>query len=224
MELTCPQIEEELKKLSPVSLSGSLLDRLDTAMSVAADETSTVEEKIIVASSDTNLSALEESLRGLVPYGVPEDMISKLDEAMSRWHEEVPESEKVVPIHPQIVPRRSSWLRLRSVAAVGILGAGVAFLTGGNQPAPVADSIAGDQSIPILTNGYTVPAVFTPHDARSSVVRANDHGVVWTEGGNPVRCLEVHVNNEVQFINERGEKLTIEQPKREVRFMSVKTD
>jgi hypothetical protein len=173
-----------------------------------------------VASSDTGLSALEESLRGLVPYGVPADMISRLDDAMARWHEEVPVEEKIVAIHPDVVERRSSWLGIRSVAAVAVLGAGAAILS--SNPFSQSEPIA--ERIPDLTNGNTAPVVFTPEDARASVVSAKDHGVVWTKGGQPLRCLEVHVNNELQFVNERGEKLIIEQPKREVTFTPVKFD
>ena len=220
MDFDSTQLETELRQLTPVSLTGSLLDRLDTAMSAAFEEAPIAEEKVIVASSDTELSALEEGLRGLVPYGVPEDMIAQLDEAMSSWHEEVPVEEKIVPIAPQPERQTSSWFGLRSVAAVSLLGAGVAFITSGQPRNPVA----GSRRIPDLTNGNTAPAVFTPKDARASVVSANDHGVIWTKSGRPVRCLEVHVSNKVQFVNERGEKLTVEQPKREVRFTPVKFD
>lgn len=220
MEFETTQIEEELKKLKPVSLSDNLLDRLDSAITAASDEVWISEEKVIVASSDSELSALEEGLRGMVPYGVPEDMISRLDEAMSRWHEEVPVEEKVVPIAPASERETSSWIGLRSVAAVGLLGVGVAFVTSGHPQDPVVES----RVIPVLSNGNAAPAVFTPNGARASVVAANDHGVIWTKSGQPVRCLEIHVNNKVQFVGDRGEKLTLEQPKREVRFTKVKFD
>jgi len=220
MDMDSITLENELKKLYPAPMSESLLDRLDGAMASAVEGISRREEKIIVASSDGELSALEESLRGLVPYGVPADMISRLDDAMARWHEEVPVEEKIVAIHPEVVDRRSSWLGIRSVAAVAVLGAGAAILSSNpfSQSEPVAERI------PDLSNGNTAPVVFTPEDARASVVSAKDHGVVWTKGGQPLRCLEVHVNNELQFVNERGEKLIIEQPKREVTFTPVKFD
>ena len=220
MEINSITLENELKKLAPASLPDSLLDRLDDAMTTVAAEIAAPEEKIIVASSDTELSALEESLRGLVPYGVPEDMISRLDDAMARWHEEVPVEEKIVAINPDIVDRRSSWLGVRSVAAVAVPVACAPFLSSNpfSQPEPVAERI------PDLTNGNTAPVVFTPRDARASVVSAKDHGVVWTKGGQPLRCLEVRMSNELQFVNERGEKLIIGQPKREVTFTPVKFD
>lgn len=187
-------------------------------MVAAVSEVSATEEKVIEASSYVELSTLEETLRGLEPYGVPEDMIARLDEAMSRWHEEVPLEEKVISIYPNEVKERSSWLGLRSVAAVALLGAGVAFLP--TRPASTAGATV--QRIPVLSNGKTSPAIFTPENARSSVVSANDRGVVWTKKGQPLRCFEVRVNNELQFVNERGEKLILEQPKTEVRFIPVK--
>ncbi|MEJ6718636.1 MAG: hypothetical protein ACJAT6_001435 [Akkermansiaceae bacterium] len=220
MDFESTLLEKQLKELIPISLPESLLTRLDIAMASASDEVATPEEKVIVASSDTELTALEEGLRGLVPYGAPENIISRLDEAMSRWHEEVPVEEKIVSIAPQPERQTSSWLGFRSVAAVGLLGVGVAFITSGRPQSPIVQS----QKIPDLTNGNTAPAVFTPKDARASVVSANDRGVIWTKSGQPVRCLEVHVNNKVQFVNERGDKLIVEQPKREVRFTPIPVD
>lgn len=220
MEINSITLENELKRLTPAPLPDSLLDQLDNAMTTVAAEITAPEEKIIVASSDIELAALEESLRGLVPYGVPEGMISRLDDAMARWHEDVPVEEKIVAINSELVNRRSSWLGVRSVAAVAVLGAAAAILSSNpfSQPEPVAERI------PDLTNGNTAPVVFTPKDARASVVSAKDHGVVWTKGGQPLRCLEVQMSNELQFVNERGEKLIIGQPKREVTFTPVKFD
>ncbi|MDA7508440.1 hypothetical protein N8488_00460 [Akkermansiaceae bacterium] len=114
----------------------------------------------------------------------------------------------------------SSLSGIRSVAAVAILGAAAAVFSSNLFSEP--DRVA--ERIPDLTNGLTAPVVFIPKDARASVVSAKDHGVVWTKGGQPLRCLEVHVNNKLQFVNERGEKLIIEQPKREVTFTPVKFD
>lgn len=223
MELDTTQLEEELKALKPVALSDGLLDRFDLAMLEQTGERE--EEKIIVASCDPQLAALEESLKDLVPYGIPEDMISRLDEAMSRWHEEVPVEEKVVPMHIEIEParRESSWLGLRSVAAVGLLGAGLAFM----MSEPQASSVAETQKIPVtnvVDSRQVTPVVFTSNNARSSVVSANDHGVVWTRTGSPVRCTEVHVRNRVFFVNEKGQKIILELPKREMRFTPVKFD
>ncbi len=213
-------LENELKKLVPIPLQDSLLDQLDDAMSDAANEISPSSEKIIVAALDTDLSDLEEGLRRLVPYGVPENLISRLDDAMSRWHEEVPVDEKIVEISRGVKRGKSSFSGIRSVAAVAILGAVVAIFSSNNFYEP--DRVA--ERIPDLTNGLTTPVVFIPKNARASVVSAKDHGVVWTKGGQPLRCLEVHVNNKLQFVNERGEKLIIEQPKREVTFTPVKFD
>ena len=213
-------LENELKKLVPIPLQDSLLDQLDDAMSDAANEISPSSEKIIVAALDTDLSDLEEGLRRLVPYGVPENLISRLDDAMSRWHEEVPVDEKIVEINRGVKSGKSSFAGIRSVAAVAILGAVVAIFSSNIFYEP--DRVA--ERIPDLTNGLTTPVVFIPKNARASVVSAKDHGVVWTKGGQPLRCLEVHVNNKLQFVNERGEKLIIEQPKREVTFTPVKFD
>jgi hypothetical protein len=220
MESHSTLLESELSHLTPTPISSSLLDRLDGAMKAAAAEVSNSDDKIIEALAHGELSSLEESLRDLVPYGVPENMISRLDEAMSRWHEEVPLDEKIVSIKQDPSEKRAHWIGLRSVATVALLGAGVAFMPQDffNKPAAMT------QRIPVLPAGNTSLAVFTPNTARASVVSASDHGVVWTKSGQPLRCLEVQVNNEFQFVNEKGEMLTLKQPKTEVRFTPVKFD
>ena len=220
MESHTTLLETELSHLTPMPLSSSLLDRLDGAMISAAAGISDSGDNIIETSAHNELSSLEESLRVLVPYGVPENMISRLDEAMSRWHEEVPVDEKIVSINQAPSEKRAHWIGLRSVATVALLGAGVAFMPQDFFNRPPATT----QRIPVLTAGNTSPAVFTPNNARASVVSASDHGVVWTKNGQPLRCLEVHVNNELQFVNERGEKLILKQPKTEVRFTPEKLD
>ncbi len=225
MDFENTKIEEQLKELVPGGLSEALLDRLDAAMFAAAigiEAPAPVEEKIIVTSSDPELSAIEERLRDLEPYGVPENMISRLDEAMCRWHEDVPVEEKVVSIHPKSEQQSRSWIGLRSAAAVALLGAGMAFYVGG--PEPTLDTVTHKQRIPILSDGNTSLAVFTPDNARASVISANDHGVIWTKAGKPVHCTEIHLTNRLRFVNEKGESLILEQPKREVRFTPVKFD
>ena len=221
MEPTITQIEEELAQLVPSALPVSLLDQLDDAMSLTADKATSAP----LVTVNPELSNLEESLKGLIPHGVPEDMIQRLDRAMLRWHEEVPVEEKVVPITPAVEEvSKSSWFGIRSVAAVAVLGAGSAFLMS-RPPVATPDTVVEVPRTPVLTNGMTsTPVAFTPDDAKASVVAANDHGVFWTREGRPVRCVEVRVNREVSFVNERGEKLTIEDPKTEVRFLPVEFD
>ncbi len=170
-------LESELKKLVPAPLQDGLLDRLDDAMTAAVIEAPLSNEKIVVAALDTDLSDLEESLRRLVPYGVPENLISRLDDAMARWHEEVPVDEKIVEIKPGVKKGNSSWYGIRSVAAVAFLGGVAAILSSNSFSGPARVT----ERIPDLTNGNTSPVVFTPKDARASVVSAKDHGVVWTK-------------------------------------------
>ena len=87
-----------------------------------------------------------------------------------------------------------------------------------------SDDVVNAPRIPVLTNGAVTPAAFVSRDARASVVSANDHGLVWTKGGQALRCLEFEVNNSLEFVNENGDLLVIEKPNREVRFVPAKFD
>lgn len=220
VEMTDYEVEEALKEMTPSGLSGGVLDRLCLAMeevAIAPDS----QEDVLSLPVDHELAALEESLGRLVPHGMPENMIGRLDQAMARWHEKVPVEEKVIPLNR--VPgsdRGSTRPGLRAVAAVALMGASAAFLT---TEVGQSENMTS-QRIPVVNEAVTAPVVFTPGDARESVVSANDHGVLWTEDGLPVRCLEVESRNEVYFLNERGEKLIFTQPKREIMLTPVKFD
>lgn len=220
MDQELTRLEAELASLKPLALTADFLLRLDDAMVEAADEVARPAGEVIVPTSDPELLELEEGLRMLSPNGIPDDLISRLDQAMQRWHEEVPVAEKVVPMRPA-ADSGSAWFGLRSVAAVGILGAAMAFMWNGDKP---SDDVANAPRIPVLTNGAVTPAAFVSRDARASVVSANDHGLVWTKGGQALRCLEFEVNNSLEFVNENGDLLVIEKPNREVRFVPAKFD
>ncbi|MDA7881920.1 hypothetical protein N9A94_06405 [Akkermansiaceae bacterium] len=172
---------------------------------------------------DAELNKLEEELKKLSPLGMPDDMISRLDNAMARWHEQVPVEEKIVPLTQELVAEKSgNWLGWRSVAAVAVMGAGVALLSdGGTPPADSTNALASDQARP--GTGIST-AAFTPSDARAKFISANDVGVYWTESGQPVRCMEVNTTNTVYFQNEKGEKVIIEKPVKEVLFVPANID
>jgi len=220
MDPDMTRLEAELASLKPVALSDDFLSRLDGAMVEAADEMARPAREVIVATSDPGLVELEEGLRMLSPSGMPDDLIARLDQAMQRWHEDVPVEEKVIPMRP-IEAAGSGWIGFRSVAAVGILGAAMALMWSGGKS---GEDLAEAPRIPVLTNGAVSPAAFFSRDAKASVVSANDHGVVWTRGGQALRCLEVEVNNSLEFVNENGDLIIIEKPNREVRFVPAKFD
>ena len=169
---------------------------------------------------DAELNKLEEKLKKLSPLGMPDDMISRLDSAMARWHEHVPVEEKIVPLNQEPAESTGNWLGWRSVAAVALMGAGVAFISGGGNP-PENPSVASSMSkarVGIST------AAFTPSDARAKILSTNDVGVIWTKSGQAVRCMEVNATNTVYFQNEEGEQVIVEQPTREVVFLPARID
>ena len=94
---------------------------------------------------DAELNKLEEELKKLSPQGMPDDMISRLDSAMARWHEHVPVEEKIVSLNPEPAESTGNWLGWRSVAAVAVMGAAVALVTGGGY-SPVNPPVATSMS------------------------------------------------------------------------------
>ena len=66
------------------------------------------------------------------------------------------------------------------------------------------------------------PVQFVSKDAQASVVSANDHGLIWTKDGQPLRCIEVEVQHRLEFESHDGVRLTLEEPKREMRIVPAK--
>jgi len=169
---------------------------------------------------DAELNKLEEELKKLSPLGMPDDMISRLDNAMARWHEHVPVEEKIVPLKPDPAELTGNWLGWRSVATVALMGAGVAFLSGGR------DSHASTPSVSTMnqTRPGISTAAFTPSDARAKIHSTNDVGVIWTKTGQALRCMEVNATNTVYFQNGKGERVILKQPTKEVVYIHTKID
>lgn len=221
MDQELTEVEAELLRLTPAALPEGFLFRLDVAMMSEAVKVSEPAEEVIVPTCDPELTDLEEGLRGLAPFGMPDDLIARLDQAMQRWHEDVPIEEKIIPMHPAS-EAKSHWFGLRSVAAVAVLGAAVALIPGTLKKSDSA--VADSPRIPVTTVDAIAPASFVSRDAHSSVVSANDHGVIWTKNGKALRCLEVEVKDSLEFVNDDGDHLFIEKPKHEVRFVPLNFD
>ena len=135
---------------------------------------------------DAELNKLEEELKKLSPLGMPDDMISRLDNAMARWHEQVPVEEKIVPLNQEPEEeKRNNWLGWRSVAAVAVMGAGLAFVSNGTsltEDPPVVNSASNNSN----SYGGIATTAFTPSDARARVTSHNNVGVIWTQSGQPI--------------------------------------
>lgn len=216
-------IENELRDLQPARLSDSQLGRFSAAMDAAASDADSSRAKIVESPLGSELSSLERTLGNLVPHGMPENMISRLDEAMARWHEKVPLEEKVVAL-PSLNSSKQDSSRggWRMVAAVAISGVAAAFLTSG----PSGGEKLAVEKIPVRQEGSSAEVVFKPAsgDVRQAVVEANDYGVFWTRDGMPYRFFEVESQAEVHFQNDKGEKLIIARPKKEISVTPVKFD
>lgn len=209
-------VEELLREVSPEPLSARYLDQLDDLM-VRVKET---EEFTEVSEFQSELTSLEKSLAAIMPQGMSGEMIERLDQAMSRWHETVPVEEKVVAMPMIKNGTRSTWIGLRSVASVACFGALFAL---GWEKIGSGPTLA-EERIPVSVKNQLQPVNFRPGVVDTCVVKRKERGLIWTRKGDPVRCQEVVVRNRLLFVNEKGERLIIERPQREVHFSKVKFD
>lgn len=176
---------------------------------------------------DADLKKLEDELRKLSPSGLHDDLLSRLDEAMCRWHEAVPEEEKVVHLSlPVAAPRRRifSW---PAAAAVAALGGSVALWPGfagqaEGQPSTLANF--SNVSLTPLVSDRSVNANFIPVKASSNVVNTSDRGIVTLSDGRPARCLAIQFQDQIQLRNAEGEVVKVEQPAFKIIFVPLKAD
>lgn len=223
-------IEEILTELEPQPLSADLLARLDHAMS-QADE---IEESPDISSEEELDISLK--LSELDPCPISSELILRLDHAMSRWHESVPLEEKVVALNQEQVnkPSSSHWLGWKSAAAVAILGVSMAFLTG-ERPEAHSPDIVRNEAIMLSPSEKNIvgtsvqdpnirPASYTfrPRHSQADFVGATERGLLRTQDGQVLRCVELKVNNKFKFKNARGETITVQAPRTQL-FLSPLT-
>jgi len=221
-------IEETLAAMKPLEMSADLFARLDDAM-CHAHETAEAEEEVDIA----------EELSDLMPSAMSPELFARLDDAMARWHETVPVEEKVIPLNQEDVEKakkESSWLGWKSAAAVALFGGTMALMSTGTveqNTAPVMvshpanlNSVSSRPSVSLSDNHPNIiPAsTFRPGGAQSDILSAENRGVVWTQNGQAVQCIELKVSDQVQFKNQNGEQLTIQKPKTQIFLFPIKVD
>jgi len=219
MDSDIQQLEETLSELKPQPLPVDLLARLDLAMNEqVADEIEEVAEAEEMCIAD-ELSDLE-------PAPISPEMIARLDEAMSKWHESVPVEEKVIPLNQEnaVQKKGHQWMGWKSAAAVGVLGASMAFLTANNADKSSKPSVspgAGssgyyvvNESMP-LSRGNIVPAsnTFQPREASTNFVRPAGNQLRWSTDGKLIQRFKVEVTERLKYGNDQGEFFILQQPR-----------
>ena len=201
-------VENELKQLAPLKLSGDLLDRLDGAMCQAQSE------------QNSEIDDPELELAELVPLVAPDDLLERLDAAMSRWHETVPVEEKVISLEEKTA-EKSGFLQWRTAAAVALFGASAAlYSTQDRSPQPTVTQSPVTSRAP----GAVALATFQPRNASARVVDYREGQVISNGNGQALRCVAVKVANEVSFRNAKVEKVTVKKPQFKVIFVPVDVD
>lgn len=197
---------------------------------------------------DEDLKKLEQDLGKLSPLGMPDDLLARLDEAMCRWHETVPEQEKVITFKPAtsatgtqvIVPTTQSkatrsarlFPRLASAAAVAALGVLSANFYLKNESGAPSTANSDFQSANISQASIserdpltqTSQTNFLPVSATTDVVNAADRGIIYMPNGQAARCLAIHYQDHIEYRNEKGELLKLNKPDLKIIYLPLKTD
>lgn len=205
MDTEFQELESQLKAMAPTGLNEDLLARLGAAMCGDAQTTA------------AELRPLESSMSKLEPATVPARLGEQLEGELVRVP--FPVDEKVV-----LFPRGSkaesrskkvskSWLGI--AAAVAIAGALSAMLI---SPKKESSEMVF-KGAPLIESGAFVPAAYD-----SGVSDTADLGVLWSSDQKPMRVVRVVYVDRVDFVNDKGEKMTMEVPRVEYLVVPQKID
>lgn len=227
-------IESMLANLSPRAIPEAMLTRTAQAMEPGSNFS---EQKDFNHSDSGDLNGLEVHLSHLSPSTMPDDMLTRMSQAMDRWHESVPEEEKVLDY--TAISRRStrpspmfSRGMLSAAAAVAVLGAVTALvmsppaisqkhtLTDNTQSTP-----ASDVGTPALSDiEVTQHASISSENLSHKVTRTTDRGVILSDYNEPLRCIRVDYVDQVRGIDSHGRHIEIKTPGVDYLLIPVLTD
>ena len=199
-------LESSLSGLRPARADGGLLERLESAADGSLTELTVSELRF------------ESLLSAHRPAALPAEFFASLEKVVASTP--FPVGEKIVMFTKgNMAPKNVSRFRpMAAAAAVALLGGLSALLipngaTSGNQGGPV-----GANPVPARLAGGFVPASYG-----NKVQTASDEGVVWKEN-RPHRVVRVVYKERASLINDRGERVEVEQPRVEYILVPEKID
>jgi len=228
-------IESMLANLSPRAIPEAMFARTEQAMEQGVKLGKASPEQIGFKHSDSgDFNELEVHLSHLAPTTMPDDMITRMSQAMDRWHESVPENEKVVAysMSPKRVPQIFSRGMLSAAATVAVLGAVTALVmspparshkntvTDSGQRTPTSDGrTPASENIDISQNAHVAS-----ENLSHQVTRTTDRGVILSDYNEPLRCIRVDYIDQVRGVDARGRHIEIKTPGVDYLLIPVLTD
>ncbi len=179
-----------------------------------------------------SLGTLEGHLQGIAPATLSEDVLGRMASAMDRWHEHVPEEEKVVSFDKGKArhPKRKSGGMLAAAAAVAMLGAISALVLpqySGHQDQGTVQSFT--TSPPIVSSENVQPASaqslrVIPGSLSQKIVNARHEGIVMSRDQRPLRCIRVEYMEKVKVRDENGNIKEVERPRVDRMLIPLETN
>ena len=152
------------------------------------------------------LLQLETELAALRPARMPSRLLARIDAGVAALPDATTAKLVPFPIEPRRVAARptarAGWWA--AAAAVALLGSVAALM------APSRSTPATDDPLVVVPS---VTSHFVPADTRAGVREVADQGIVRTNEQQAFRRVRVVYLEHVTLVNERGEKIVIEQPR-----------
>lgn len=213
------ELEQALKDLLPLTLDEDFLTRLDEA---ANDQ--------LIPLSEAELR-FEDSLRSHSPAGLPAEFLKALEGVVADVPFPINGNILLFPkaapaaAHTQQKTRRTPmWA---AAAAVALIGGTTALLLPNHSASGTSAPIAQQTSRATPTTPASAPnnqTNFSPYIMNTTFSDAKDEGVSWHQPGTPHRILKTTYIDQYTLKNEKGETITVEQPRTEYIFVPEKMD
>ncbi len=215
------ELEHQLASYEPCEISVKFMARLERSVQSAS---------ALHESEEAELWELEEYLEQISPASMSVNILERMTLAMDRWHEHVPEEEKVVPFNKRenttpTIRKRTGGGMFAAAAAVALLGALSALVMPRfletSPSGQVADQADADSAKDLSTRptGDSSALWVSPDSLSHKVTYTTDQGTVMTRDNKPHRCIRVDYVDRVVLHDKHGREVIIKRPR--VKYMLV---
>ncbi|MFC7337017.1 hypothetical protein ACFQY0_07505 [Haloferula chungangensis] len=207
MESDLQELEAQLQDMRPAALNDALLDRFTGAVAGTLQETEMACRPVEAATSK------------LQPAGLSDELTERLAGVVNQVPFPVDEKVVLFPggsavVEEKKAPRTKWWAAAAAVALAGGLSALMV------SPPQEESKVVNHRAAPSkVTSGAFVPASFD-----RGVSGTDDLGVMWSDDRKPMRVVRVVYKDVVNFLNEKGEEVSVEVPRVEYLMVPERID
>lgn len=204
-----PDLENELRHLSPAGLDEDFIARLEASAEGTLLELSPAELRF------------EMSLRENLPTKLPQEFLATLEGIVREVPFPIDEKILLFPKSSPVSNNRGRHRMWSAAAAVAIMGALSALLIPARK-APVPVAAQSSPAAPAPPSGDS--RNFVPASFNRGLSEVHDEGVIWKSNNQPQTLVRVVYKDQITLTDSNGRTVLVEQPRVEYMLVPARTD